>query len=423
MLSGTVSAFPTTSGPSKPPPRRVPTLSGRNRLKRQHLKSEKKTNQALMAISKIVAVAAVAGAGIFATEIQAFLSPTHFNKIIISNHATSTSLFMGKRKKPSMKERRKQRAKKQPGFKVDRGLMNDLPEVDTWEKTQPAMVATTPDDGPSEGMVDESEETLAKASFLVESQRKSVDCLTFIRKRVEESLPIQDAAKSIVEQGYFVSDGFLSSDEDVAVGDALLTEMLEEGSDMLLNGKLQRDIVRLGDGEFVGKIVGGEAYADCPRLTEYVVSLTRHLPPILNKEIAALETSNIFKVDCTASSGSLRMYDRKTQLGAETLLVKPESEDGDHQDRPFGVICEDDEGTENDARRLTAMLFLSHKDWDATCGGGVTVENGARLDAIRDRIILLRSDTCSHRQEPWKGDDKVGLDQASCVVVHFVKET
>ena len=392
--------------------------------KAEHLESEKKEIQALMAISKIVAV--VAGAGFFATEILAFLSPTHFNNIVASNHATlTTSLFMGKRKKLSMKERRKQRAKKQPGYNVDRGLLNDSPEVDKSEKTQPTVAATTPDDclSPSEGRVDESAETAAKASSLVDSQRKSVDCLTFIRKRVEESLPIQDAAKSIVEQGYFVTDGFLSSNEDVAVGDALLTEMFEESSDMLLNGKLQRDIVRLGDGEFVGKIVGGEAYADCPRLTEYVVSLTRHLPPILNKEIDALETSSIFKLDSTASSGSLRMYDRKTKLGAETLLMKPEAEDGDHQDRPFGVICGDDEGSENDARRLTAMLFLSHKDWDATCGGGVTVENGARLDAIRDRIILLRSDTCFHRQEPWKGDDKDGMDQASCVIVHFVKET
>jgi hypothetical protein len=42
--------------------------------------------------------------------------------------------------------------------------------------------------------------------------------------------------------------------------------------------------------------------------------------------------------------------------------------------------------------------------------------------AIRDRIILLRSDACSHRREPWKGEDKAGLEQASFVVVHFVKQ-
>ena len=52
---------------------------------------------------------------------------------------------------------------------------------------------------------------------------------------------------------------------------------------MLSNDKLERDITHLGDGEYLTKIVGGEAYADCPRLTEYVVSLTLHLPPLFNK--------------------------------------------------------------------------------------------------------------------------------------------
>mmetsp|Transcript_21937 Transcript_21937/g.47636 ORF Transcript_21937/g.47636 Transcript_21937/m.47636 type:complete len:405 (-) Transcript_21937:90-1304(-) len=377
-----------------------------------------------------LAVAVLAGASIFA--VQAFLPPTHITNIIISNHATSTSLFMGNKKKPSMKERRKQRAKKQPGYEVDRGLLNDLPPVDSWEKTGPSVgrrPTLEPSDAPDgQKEVEESDEfkeTAAKASALVETQRKSVDTLTFIRKRVEESFPMNDAVKSIVDQGYFVYDGFLSSNEDDAFGDALLSEMFQESSDMLSNDKLERDITRLGDGEYLAKIVGGEAYADCPRLTEYVVSLTRHLPPLLNKEIDALEAGNVSKLHSTASMGTLRVYDRKAQLGAENLLVKPQADDGDIvQDKPFGVICGDDEGTEDDTRRITAMLYLSSKDWDASVnGGGVTVENGESLDAIRDRIILLRSDTCSHRQEPWKGGDKAGLEQASCAVVHFVKET
>ncbi|KAL7541511.1 hypothetical protein ACHAXR_011437 [Thalassiosira sp. AJA248-18] len=357
----------------------------------------------------------------------AFLPPMQIttNIIISSNHAssTSTALSMGKRKKPSMKERRKQRAKRQPVVKVERGLLDDLPAVDAWEKTQPTVAATTPapDDQAEDAGVTELDETASKASALVEAQRASVDSLTFVRRRVEESFPMSDAVKSIVEKGYFVHDGFLSANEDEEFGDALISTMLQEGSDMLSNDKLERDITRLGDGEYLAKIVGGEAYADCPRLTEYVVSLTRHLPPLFNKEIDALE-GDISRLDGTASMGTLRVYDRKTKLGASTLLVNPETGDGDIQDRPFGVVCGDTEGTENDTRRLTAMLFLSSKDWDASvCGGGVTVEQGERLDAIRDRIILLQSDACSHRQEPWKGEDKPGLDQAGCVVVHFVK--
>ena len=45
-----------------------------------------------------------------------------------------------------------------------------------------------------------------------------------------------------------------------------------------------------------------------------------------------------------------------------------------------------------------------------------------KIEAVRDRIVLLQSDVCSHRQDPWKGSDEPGLEQAACVVVHFVKE-
>jgi len=229
------------------------------------------------------------------------------------------------------------------------------------------------------------------------------------------------AAKSLVEKGYFVHDNFLSSSEDEAFGDDLLSDMFQEGSSMLLNDNLERDITRLEIGEFVGSIVGGEKYIDCPRLTEYVVSLTRHLPPMLNKEMDAFGDASIAKISSSASQGTIRLYDRKARLGAETLLT----EIGDDcQDRSFGVICGGNEGAEkSDTRRLTAMFFLSSKDWNTTCGGGVTVENFEKLDATRDRVILLRSDTCSIRQEPWVGEDRQGLEQASCVTVHFVKET
>lgn len=120
--------------------------------------------------------------------------------------------------------------------------------------------------------------------------------------------------------------------------------------------------------------------------------------------------------------GVLRLYDRKSRLGAESLT----SAEGSQTDRDYGVICGDDDDTnENDTRRLTAMIFLSSSDWNAsTCGGGVTFQNGEeKTDAVRDRIVLFRSDTSYHRQEPWMGQDVEGLDQASCLLVHFVKET
>ena len=356
-------------------------------------------------------------------QVHSFMPPT---KVCTTNQRMTSSL-MAKKRKMTMKEKRKQRAKRRPSIEVDRGLLNDLPPVDQWEKTQQTSGEvqkkvkviedeTTSDDDD----VDlEAQQTKAKASSLVESQRKSVDTLTYIRKRVEEnpSLSYNEAARSILDKGNFVYDNFLSSDDEF--GDNLLSEMLQECSDMLANDKLERDITRLGDGEYLTKLTGGESYADCPRLTEYVVSLTRHFPPLFNKELDMLEmTTDMTKLDATASMGTLRVYNRKTRQG-ESMLANPDED----SEKPFGVICGDSDGSDNDTRRLTAMLFLSSKDWDTSCGGGVTVEStGERVDAVRDRIVLLRSDSCSYRQEPWFGSDEEGLDLASCAIVHFVKE-
>ena len=182
-----------------------------------------------------------------------------------------TALF-GKKRKFSMKERRKQRAKRQPAVQVDPRLQNVLGPAGVWEKEE-SPVTTAPDEQrKGDDDVDvESEETTAKASSLIQSQRKSVDALTFIRKRIEERFPAAKAAKSLSEHGYFLHDNFLSSDDDEPFGDDLLSEMFGEGTNMFRNDLLDRDLTRLGDGEFVGSIIGGEKYTDCPRLTEYVV--------------------------------------------------------------------------------------------------------------------------------------------------------
>ena len=341
----------------------------------------------------------------------------------------------------SMKERRKQRAKKQPGFKVDRSLLDELPPVDSWEKSKP-MVAfeagTEVEVETADAVDDETAETKAKASSLVQSQRKSVDCLTYFRKCTEESFPIQAAAESIEEKGWFQYDGFLSSN-DVEAGNALLSDMLQECSDMLANDKMQRDIARLGDAEFTyssespllftfcvvlvhsslnfnSAVVGGEEYANCPRITEYIVSLTRHLPPLINKEMG--QSTSMSALDATKSMGSLRMFDRTTYKGLGELLSSTDS-----SKRPFATILGDGEEVEKDARLLTAMLFLSSDKWSSSeHGGGLTIqEGGVELGANRDSLILLRSNV-SHRQEPWIGTDQDGLEQAACVVLHFIRE-
>jgi hypothetical protein len=198
--------------------------------------------------------------------------------------------------------------------------------------------------------------------------------------------------------------------------------MFSEGVDMLSNDKLDRDITRLGDGEFVGLITGGEKYKDCPRLTEYVVSMTRHLPPLLNKIAYHLDENLLPKLDATASMGSLRMYDRPTRVGTESFLVD-KNHDCIALDRTFEVICGQRDDSTNDSRRIAAILFLSSKNWDpSTCGGGITIENGETVGAVRDRMVLLRSDTCFHRLDPWIGSDERDLQQSGCITVHFVKE-
>ena len=167
-----------------------------------------------------------------------------------------------------MKERRKQRAKKQPVFKVERGLLDELPPVDSWEKSKP-MVAFEPgtevEVETADVVDDETVETQAKASSLVQSQRKSVDCLTYFRKCAEECFPIQAAAESIEERGWFQYDGFLSSN-DVETGNALLSDMIKEGSGMLVNDTMQRDITRLGDAEFTYSSESPLVYLPCRTL-------------------------------------------------------------------------------------------------------------------------------------------------------------
>ncbi|KAL7479488.1 hypothetical protein ACHAW6_005213 [Cyclotella cf. meneghiniana] len=357
-------------------------------------------------------------------EANAFFNVVPFNRHVPLQ--TSTAQFMGRKVKPTMSERRKRRAKRTSSDSV----LDTFPTFEKNHASQPTSPPQAVSAVSEKATCVEADETIEKASSLVELQRKSVASLTFIRKRVEEIFPVSIAVQSLANQGYFVHDGFLcpnaasgeSANEDAVFGDELLNEMFAEGFDMLSSDKLDRDITRLGDGEFVGLITGGEKYKDCPRLTEYVVSMTRHLPPLLNKIADDLNQNVLPKLDATASMGSLRMYDRPTRVGTESFFVNKDYDDI-ALDRSFGVICGHRDDATNDSRRITAILFLSSKNWDpSTCGGGITIENGETIGAVRDRLVLLRSDTCFHRQDSWKGSDERDLQQSGCITVHFVKE-
>lgn len=122
--------------------------------------------------TRAMQLAAVVALCFSASTAHAFLTPMHSiytNSITSNNRATTTSLTMGKRKKPSMKERRKNRAKKQPGYTADRGILNDMPAVDTWEKPTviEAVKASDLQTEEQQELDKETEETKAKASVSV----------------------------------------------------------------------------------------------------------------------------------------------------------------------------------------------------------------------------------------------------------------
>ncbi len=107
---------------------------------------------------------------------------------------------------------------------------------------------------------------------------------------------------------------------------------------------------------------------------------------LIKKEISACETVHLSKLDATASMGTLSVYDCKTRLGAESLLMNQKNDDvNSSHDRPYRFVCSDVKGAEDDSRRLTAMLFLSSKNWNpAISGGGITIENNGKIvGAIR----------------------------------------
>jgi hypothetical protein len=81
------------------------------------------------------------------------------------------------------------------------------------------------------------------------------------------------------------------------------------GTGMMVGGKLERDISNVESGEFATTIEGGdEQYIDLPRCVEFMVSLTRRMPPLISEKSA---------MDCSlkdaASAGSLHVFDRKAR--------------------------------------------------------------------------------------------------------------
>ncbi len=289
-------------------------------------------------------------------------------------------------------------------------------------------------------MKKQEEETKAKAKALVDSQKESVAALTHVRVQIE-SLSVEDMANALSTSSYAVFDNVL--------GEEMSQKMRMEGRSMFDENKLELDLSSgITGGEFAAAIKGGqEQYLDCPRSIEFVVSMTRHLPAMLNKigkngggddndKIAAFEPLP-YSLDESASMAGIRVFDRKSRMSSLAMLtgktvddLEKNHDNSDLEQKPFSYVISPEGKTEEgtpDMRRVTVVYFTTPYGWDEDCGGGITFqnENGEEVTvtAKNDRLVLFGSADCSHRMEAWLGAEREsGGDSGGLIVTHLVRE-
>jgi len=359
---------------------------------------------------------------------MAFL-PSKTNTIHKNSYKVSSTPLFGKRKL-SFAEKKKKRSQKQKQALLQPPRPKDDFKVDQWEKTNVVNDGTSDVNLNAESVASKEEaEVKAQAASLIESQRKSVDMLTHVREQIE-GLPISDVVSVLsdsvsddLDNNYFVQDDFLNNIEQ-------LKELHDESISLLRKDKLS--LIQVASGEYIAPLTGGDAYVDSPRSVEFVVSLTRHLPPLINnegkveeedgKDSARCSISSEFQLDETASMMNIMVYDRNARLASMKLF----SGDADQQDdnmlqRKFEYINGEDA---SDARKVTAVYFTCDSNWDSECGGGITIRNSKTnedvvIEAKCNRLVLFRSDLTLRKRNVWVGKD--GVDFGGCLVTHLVR--
>jgi hypothetical protein len=305
---------------------------------------------------------------------------------------SSMVLHMAKRK-ASMAEKQKKRQAKQKGASSINPFAN-LPKSKLGVQQTPASAVL---DTPIK--MSDPQEAASKAKELLQKQRASVDMLTTVREKVE-SLPSEELTTALENDGYFIVDGFLGDD-------TILAQMETEAEKLYTDGALEADMSNLGSGEYTVAIKGGaEQYAACPRMVEWVVSTTKHIPEIISD----------LSLDPSACMATLRTFDRKVFQASLALLTG--SDEVPETTQPFTKIVTD---VTEDKRRLTLQYYLVPDSWDETCGGGLAFENGGSVQAKRDRLVVCKSDVSSLRKEMWKGND--GMLLGSCLEHHLVQKS
>jgi len=344
------------------------------------------------------------------------------------------------KRKQSFSEKKRQRAK--------RGVPTNTPaSVETVVEEEGVVVdnvKTTNDDKHVETTMEEEQPIEMKtAAKLISAQRKSVATLTLVKERVE-ALNYEEISNDLKSKGWFVVDDFMGSSTTTSTStstststttstttttavteDDLVEEMAAECEQLLEEEMLELDVAHVASGEYCARLEGGERqYKYCPRCIEFLVSATRHMAPSFTTHLK--HDWNDLNLNEKASMGSVRVYSRRAQQAAESLL-KQRSHNDDYDAsslRPFGYA---NGGDSEDARKITLLYFVTPHGWDTeNCGGGITIRQGENesddhlIRAKRDRLVIFRSDSCLVRMDAWKGNDD-GKEMASSIVTHLVQ--
>jgi len=179
---------------------------------------------------------------------------------------------------------------------------------------------------------------------------------------------------------------------------------------------MEIDQANLGKGQYIAAIGGGEKqYGLCPRLVEFVVSTTKHVPEAFgapkddendNDSGNDNYVPSVLELDDSACMATLRSFDRQN-LKASLELLKVEDEDAflNNEEMPCSFIAD-----ANDQRKLSLFYYIVPPDWNKNmdCGGGLVLENEfdtVQIWAVPDRLLVVYSDTKKCKPAPWRGND------------------
>ena len=324
-----------------------------------------------------------------------------------------------KKRKPSMAERRQRRQKKSLGGPNPyEGLPS--PKLDFSSGEDEAEEAPI--------KVANPEAAAEKAKELLKAQRDSVNMLTLVKDKIMDRFTDMEFRSQLESNGFAVVDGFFGKDDDSEQTSSVLEQLQGEATRMLAEGEMEVDTANLGKGQYVVPIGGGEKqYAMCPRMVEIVVSGTKNIPLAFGEDEEQASSDDnetqkpsILELDDAASMATLRSFDRKA-LKASLLLLKGSEDDSAldtvEDETPLALVAAD---PTTDKRRLSVHYYIVPSAWDEGCGGGLVFEDGTRVAAQNDRVVVFYSDKAKHKSIPWKGSDD--LSTGNAIEVHLIEK-